>query len=102
MTLRRPGSTLFPYTTLFRSLAPAALAIDAGETSALVLGTFTDRQPGRVHTATIDWGTGPVPVDGRRVNAARLRSEEHTSELQSLTKAGSRRLVETTSGIKID
>src|SRR3712207_7162899 len=65
MIRRPPRSTLFPYTTLFRSargdparpVAPAAPG---------------DR---RRHPARLE-GAGPLPP-------APLRSEEHTSELQS-------------------
>src|SRR5256885_3220864 len=55
MIRRPPRSTLFPYTTLFRSLLRRAL----------VNGT-----PQRAHV-------GQVTCNGR------MRSEEHTSELQS-------------------
>src|SRR5437762_12152588 len=65
LTLRRPPrSTLFPYTTLFRSLEDAAIARARG-----------DR----------DHGGGEVvhqpPQEGEAVHDR--RSEEHTSELQS-------------------
>src|SRR3712207_8611889 len=76
MIRRPPRSTLFPYTTLFRSLIPGV----------------SGRPPGRLgdvcHRARAD----PLPLqDGRRDLAERrvkprhryLRSEEHTSELQS-------------------
>src|SRR5437667_5804658 len=60
MLRRPPRSTLFPYTTLFRSrLRPAAPALREGRPQRLV--------PPRRHG---------------RISAAR-RSEEHTSELQS-------------------
>src|SRR3712207_8445044 len=67
MIRRPPRSTLFPYTTLFRS---KALAFDK-------TGTLTEGRPvvSRV-----------VPLDGREeLETLRLaaRSEEHTSELQS-------------------
>src|SRR5256885_10617026 len=57
MIRRPPRSTLFPYTTLFRS-----------------------------SNATPPEGSGPGPADrseSRSTGAHRLRSEEHTSELQS-------------------
>src|SRR5262249_57758716 len=72
LTIRRPPtSPLFPYTTLFRSLgksAPAARPGSRGPGGALA---------GRRGTA----GSGRWPP--RRAHAP--RSEEHTSELQSLT-----------------
>src|SRR5258708_31574499 len=64
MIRRPPRSTLFPYTTLFRStLATIALALVLGG----ALGNLHDR---------IAYGS---VVDFIEVN----RSEEHTSELQS-------------------
>src|SRR5258708_13286637 len=54
MIRRPPRSTLFPYTTLFRSL-------EAGQTAGIDL----------------------ILVVPRRITAAVPRSEEHTSELQS-------------------
>src|SRR3989442_11921180 len=72
MIRRPPRSTLFPYTTLFRSdrirgaAAPAARARFARG----------DATADRAHAA----GT---PHAGRADPCARSRSEEHTSELQS-------------------
>src|SRR3712207_9290337 len=65
MIRRPPRSTLFPYTTLFRS----PVAGDQGRHAVeLLLGHRGGRrQPGRVHAVLDD----------------RDRSEEHTSELQS-------------------
>src|SRR5260370_20954363 len=71
MIRRPPRSTLFPYTTLFRSriaLGPAARALG------------TRPAPGRAcapATARRDPLARPAP------GAAGRRSEEHTSELQS-------------------
>src|SRR5438046_5569530 len=62
MTPRPPRSTLFPYTTLFRS---------------------------RRRGARAPWRSRP-----RRPAADRPRSEEHTSELQSLTNLVCRLLLE--------
>src|SRR5258707_4018086 len=63
MIRRPPRSTLFPYTTLFRSLWWGALNL-SGRQRARLLGTF-----------------GVTAYSG--LGAASLRSEEHTSELQS-------------------
>src|SRR3712207_7268254 len=65
MIRRPPRSTLFPYTTLFRSAA-AQYACDQGYTSAYLLGS-----PEIPYTKDM----GPFFADAR--------SEEHTSELQS-------------------
>src|SRR6478609_10715964 len=65
MIRRPPRSTLFPYTTLFRSGRPARRA-------------------------------RPTPASRRSApRAARPRSEEHTSELQSLAYLVCRLLLET-------
>src|SRR2546425_4143809 len=72
MIRRPPRSTLFPYTTLFRSPLPEAL-----------LGEV--RPSGLYHPRDTD------PVLGRR---ATPRSEEHTSELQSLAYLVCRLLLE--------
>src|SRR2546422_4136357 len=70
MIRRPPRSTLFPYTTLFRSLAAAALRRGAQVT--LIAGpTQITPPPGAVF----------VPV--QTAEEMRERSEEHTSELQS-------------------
>src|SRR5258707_8624341 len=68
MIRRPPRSTLFPYTTLFRSLRGAA----DGEAEAHVL---PHRQPGKERGLLEDQADG--------VAERELRSEEHTSELQS-------------------
>src|SRR5205807_10350696 len=67
MIRRPPCSTLFPYTTLFRSLC----ACGAAKT-----GPFTVQD----HVATTRWTAPRAASCGRDVV---LRSEEHTSELQS-------------------
>src|SRR3712207_8750285 len=66
MIRRPPRSTLFPYTTLFRSLA--ALVVDG--TDGMLARKARVKQ-------TIPW------FDGARLDDIVDRSEEHTSELQS-------------------
>src|SRR3989442_11085325 len=63
MIRRPPRSTLFPYTTLFRSLFPSAPKVPG----ATRFFTRTARD------------TGCLPF----VSSSVVRSEEHTSELQS-------------------
>src|SRR3712207_7734767 len=72
MIRRPPRSTLFPYTTLFRSDATAASARSA---AALVLDGRhgNGRRRGTGHRVRGPRGSRHLPV----------RSEEHTSELQS-------------------
>src|SRR3712207_7946022 len=81
MIRRPPRSTLFPYTTLFRS--EGADSSRAAARRAL---------PHRAQQGVVDRGEPPVAADQRRVerrialwrlNELVLRSEEHTSELQS-------------------
>src|SRR2546426_8833536 len=72
MIRRPPRSTLFPYTTLFRSLA-RQLAL-----------THHERWDGSGYPERL-WGNA-IPWPGRVmaiVDAFESRSEEHTSELQS-------------------
>src|SRR3712207_6967785 len=72
MIRRPPRSTLFPYTTLFRSNAEMAEAWNGVEGADWA--THADRYDAA--SAAFD----PVLADGARIAA---RSEEHTSELQS-------------------
>src|SRR2546430_9233036 len=97
MIRRPPRSTLFPYTTLFRSDQPAVgvglrrvvaaahVDLDVCEAALgevrLQLGEGIARGHVR-HQAHVDLGNGPV------------RSEEHTSELQSQSNLVCRLLLE--------
>src|SRR5687768_17836242 len=86
MIRRPPRSTLFPYTTLFRSEAGAARHGGAGQRH---LAHRRLRQPAFL-TGHAEPGLSRPP-DARREEADRAahppvvlrRSEEHTSELQS-------------------
>src|SRR3712207_8727149 len=79
MIRRPPRSTLFPYTTLFRSEGPPAY------------GTMTERtSPPKCSRLSSTWliapasnGTVRVTTRERSSLPRRARSEEHTSELQS-------------------
>src|SRR2546422_6885935 len=62
MIRRPPRSTLFPYTTLFRSPVPGG---------------------GTSNAMSVLVGTAPAPPQGIGVIQLVSRSEEHTSELQS-------------------
>src|SRR3712207_7271950 len=93
MIRRPPRSTLFPYTTLFRSGQP--LAIDPVERVRVVLGhEVVALHEAAVPPSRLDaLGTGeqgqlavpvrPVRAFAERHRLAQQRSEEHTSELQS-------------------
>src|SRR5438093_3933923 len=73
MIRRPPRSTLFPYTTLFRSAAKNAILI--------------------VEFAKVAY-EGGMPLVDAALEGVRVRSEEHTSELQSLTNLVCRLLLE--------
>src|SRR2546427_8011210 len=89
MIRRPPRSTLFPYTTLFRSHLVDALGRgQLGEVLALhALGTLAGLEGGRIGV--------PCGFLGRRELEVGLeRSEEHTSELQSQSNLVCRLLLE--------
>src|SRR5258708_23519520 len=81
MIRRPPRSTLFPYTTLFRS------AVDAQSSHDMVFPNATKWTPGEYVQLLLAkltameklWSSGTVITN---INIAN-RSEEHTSELQS-------------------
>src|SRR5256885_8362915 len=70
MIRRPPRSTLFPYTTLFRSLRDRAAARGRCGVGAAQVQRL---EAGACEAARVDAGVGPEA----------RRSEEHTSELQS-------------------
>src|SRR3989442_3583535 len=82
MIRRPPRSTLFPYTTLFRSLQPwVFLRLLETERDALVFGVHVQDQHLDL-VALLDDLRGMLhPLGPRHVGD--VRSEEHTSELQS-------------------
>src|SRR2546422_3379008 len=83
MIRRPPRSTLFPYTTLFRSRPLDLLDVDphflAGQLGQLVAQLVHLRAPLADHYAR----PAGVHGDGDLARLALDRSEEHTSELQS-------------------
>src|SRR2546427_932977 len=86
MIRRPPRSTLFPYTTLFRSALP--LSRDCAGT---VNGTASSR-PVKRTAGTRDM---TFPLVGQRIERTPYwRSEEHTSELQSQSNIVCRLLLE--------
>src|SRR2546427_6044590 len=82
MIRRPPRSTLFPYTTLFRSTSDVA---GDGTTTATVLAEAIYREGLKMIAA----GHDPMALT-RGIN----RSEEHTSELQSQSNLVCRLLLE--------
>src|SRR3712207_7890111 len=76
MIRRPPRSTLFPYTTLFRSRDPSGVEVDPVD-ELVDLALQVVPQPG--HGGELD----PVRLLVQADPQAEVRSEEHTSELQS-------------------
>src|SRR2546425_7092327 len=87
MIRRPPRSTLFPYTTLFRSVADRP---DAGFLAAE--RRLHEHGVGGEHGADLVH-VGALPAFAERVDQL-ARSEEHTSELQSLAYLVCRLLLE--------
>src|SRR2546430_7529539 len=92
MIRRPPRSTLFPYTTLFRSIVITTIKPGTGASPGATdkvkvhyQGTLTD---GTVSDSSVQRGE-PVTFESNTV-----RSEEHTSELQSQSNLVCRLLLE--------
>src|SRR3989449_2163593 len=110
MIRRPPRSTLFPYTTLFRSRIVAVDArVDPATRNALVRARIQSQAPAPGASVRVEVPTGPsttvvaIPVSAlrkgpggdhvfliaadsaghTRAHVQPVRSEEHTSELQS-------------------
>src|SRR2546429_5447423 len=81
MIRRPPRSTLFPYTTLFRSLLLLGLGFGLSLAPSFSTGTLGLKPS--------DAGVGSATL-----NTSQQRSEEHTSELQSRLHLGCRLLLE--------
>src|SRR2546426_1283920 len=75
MIRRPPRSTLFPYTTLFRSCVPR----DASESQ--IKQAY--RKLARKFHPDVNPGDKAAEERFKEINEANERSEEHTSELQS-------------------
>src|SRR5689334_23733829 len=84
MIRRPPRSTLFPYTTLFRSFTVYQQEV-GGEASSSVSGAALNDHEGTQPAAASGPSSGD-PSQAREPSLGELkarRSEEHTSELQS-------------------
>src|SRR5689334_23795331 len=85
MIRRPPRSTLFPYTTLFRSMLDAAAQVPSqGAPIDWLVADPVTWEPGSTHDIAISrfgvmFFTDPAAAFGHIAE----RSEEHTSELQS-------------------
>src|SRR2546422_4714673 len=80
MIRRPPRSTLFPYTTLFRSSDPERTLYARARTRRRWDVARVRRRGDRARPQGRDQG---APAGDRGAGLARTRSEEHTSELQS-------------------
>src|SRR5256885_12337413 len=81
MIRRPPRSTLFPYTTLFRSVVRPSLAAGDGRAGR---GDRRHRLHAGVHRPSVQRGVRARRAEDEAVGGRRrARSEEHTSELQS-------------------
>src|SRR5258708_7992086 len=82
MIRRPPRSTLFPYTTLFRSAIPSSMAVrrepDKRWRDFLTVWVEYNRGIGQMR----EWFTKGLALSGVKPEDV-PRSEEHTSELQS-------------------
>src|SRR2546425_8021910 len=109
MIRRPPRSTLFPYTTLFRSdrdrdLPPVGFGEERGDDVREQDGGQPLEVLGETRVGHVDGGEEndePEPWDGHerrhsreQARGVRHRSEEHTSELQSLAYLVCRLLLE--------
>src|SRR2546425_3797933 len=92
MIRRPPRSTLFPYTTLFRSHTTLAVVATNAALDKLQLEALAHAAGDALARRIVPYGT---PFDGRRADREHhVRSEEHTSELQSLAYLVCRLLLE--------
>src|SRR2546430_6017882 len=92
MIRRPPRSTLFPYTTLFRS-STAAIMLALGDTAFVDSALARVLRSGESREALLLSGLVALRR-GQDTRARALRSEEHTSELQSQSNLVCRLLLE--------
>src|SRR2546425_4755747 len=92
MIRRPPRSTLFPYTTLFRSNGTAAQTFNELSTTTFQMLVDSNTSAGGV-TFKSSFTATQLYVNGNSLSGP-TRSEEHTSELQSLAYLVCRLLLE--------
>src|SRR2546425_4712344 len=91
MIRRPPRSTLFPYTTLFRSLGKGQIRHNGDQSANSLCSSLAPDVTNQLNPpgAFTNW-----PCRGTPRRAVTCRSEEHTSELQSLAYLVCRLLLE--------
>src|SRR5688572_32501870 len=98
MLRRPPRSTLFPYTTLFRSTDVGAAGLTPARHPLLGAALTLASGDGTALTGRLSLTTHPWLADRRTVSVYSQpddeRSEEHTSELQSQSNLVCRLLLE--------
>src|SRR5688572_32540158 len=96
MIRRPPRSTLFPYTTLFRSRGTIGRSVGAGKSLTIMshhVSWSIGNSPCQRRLAIGAWMSCPPAAHSTALLAQR-RSEEHTSELQSQSNLVCRLLLE--------
>src|SRR5688572_31873943 len=97
MTRRPPRSTLFPYTTLFRSCLERCLDQLPPNDRAIIRTYYTGDTTIKIENRRQLAESLGIPINALRIRALRIRekrSEEHTSELQSQSNLVCRLLLE--------
>src|SRR3712207_7711211 len=79
MIRRPPRSTLFPYTTLFRSMEEELANVEQGSADSV---SVIEQAADRLLESLFSFLEKEADI-GAQINSAVSRSEEHTSELQS-------------------
>src|SRR5688572_30989357 len=82
-----PRSTLFPYTTLFRSKRQGAWLVPASHTAFCMMGSVT------LDLRAATFAEPDITITANAI-MGEVRSEEHTSELQSQSNLVCRLLLE--------
>src|SRR5438034_3249065 len=97
MILRPPRSTLFPYTTLFRSEIETMLMRELGEVAGIIIVDKIGDGPPHIPKKSFGLfraGDEPAGQNWQIREQIVARSEEHTSELQSHSDLVCRLLLE--------
>src|SRR5690606_40511833 len=90
---RPPRSTLFPYTTLFRSFDILPVPSQGWDTGEMIDQIFQLHERACREKLDIVF-VSPIPLMIRELTEMAIRSEEHTSELQSRENLVCRLLLE--------